>query len=400
MPRLLRTQVAVGSALLALALAGCSNSGGTSDGTAKLNGGGGPAKVSSVKIGFQGPLSGDYQQLGLNEFNGVELAVNEANKTKEFGFTIQIVKGDDQGDPSKAPAAATSIIQDSGVLGVIGPAFSGSVKAAGAQYSDAGLAFITPSATNAQLQDQGFSAFHRSVPSDTVEGTIGADWLARKGFKKVFVIDDLGDYGKGVADAVQSELKSKGVQVIRQGVDAKTTDYSVVAQKVKASGADALFYGGYDAQTALLAKALTANGYEGLKVTGNGSKSSIFFDGAGAAGNGWYFLCGCQDAASEPSAKAFTEAYRAAYKQDPSTFSPESYDATRALLTAIKEAAAAGPLTREAVAKAINDLDFQGIASHLKFDRKGDIDSSVAVVNLYEAVDEAFKYLGDVSKQN
>ncbi|GAA3669826.1 branched-chain amino acid ABC transporter substrate-binding protein [Nocardioides ginsengisoli] len=396
MARLFKTQAVVGSALLALALAGCGDSG--NGGSDKLNGGGEPIEVTSVKIGFQGPLSGDYQQLGLNEFNGVELAVKEANASKEFGFGVELVKGDDQGDPSKAPAAATSLIQDQGVLGVVGPAFSGSVKAAGAQYSSAGLAFVTPSATNAQLQDQGFSSFHRSVPSDNVEGTIGAEWLAQKA-KKVFVIDDLGDYGKGVADALQKKLESEGVKVIREGVDAKTTDYSVVAQKVKASGAEALFYGGYDAQTALLAKAIKAVGYDGLKVTGNGSKSTIFFDQSGDAGNGWYFLCGCADAASDPKAQKFTDSYRSAYNQDPSTFTPESYDATRALLTAIKNAAADGSLTRKAVAKSLDEIDFQGIASHIRFDGKGDIDSSVAVVNLYEAEDKTFKFLGDVTKQ-
>ena len=40
------------------------------------------------------------------------------------------------------------------MLGVIGPAFSGTTKAVGATYSQAGLAFITPSATNATLQQQ------------------------------------------------------------------------------------------------------------------------------------------------------------------------------------------------------------------------------------------------------
>ena len=52
------------------------------------------------------------------------------------------------------------------------------------------------------------------------------------------MVDDLSDYGKGAADAVQAELKAKGITADRQGVDAKTTDYSVIAQKVVASGDD------------------------------------------------------------------------------------------------------------------------------------------------------------------
>ena len=67
---------------------------------------------------------------------------------------------------------------------------------------------------------------------------------------------------------------------------------------MKASGAGALFYGGYDAQAALFAKALKTAGYTGITMTGNGGKSSKFTSGAGDAGNGWYFSCGCLDATS------------------------------------------------------------------------------------------------------
>ena len=122
---------------------------------------------------------------------------------------------------------------------------------------------ISGSATNPTLTSLGFKSFHRVVPPDSLEGKEAADWLAKKA-KSVFVVDDLPDYGKGAADAVEAELKAKGVSVTRQGVAAKTTDYSVIAQKVKASGAGALFYGGYDAQAALFAKALKTAGFNGL----------------------------------------------------------------------------------------------------------------------------------------
>ena len=70
------------------------------------------------------------------------------------------------------------------------------------------------------------------MPADNVEGSQAADWLAKKA-KKVFVVDDLSDYGKGVADAVAAGAQeAKGVTVTSQGVDAKTTDYGPIAQKV------------------------------------------------------------------------------------------------------------------------------------------------------------------------
>jgi branched-chain amino acid transport system substrate-binding protein len=372
---------AVGTAGV-LALAACSSSKSSGSGGG-LGGGGGSSSSSgggNYKIGFQGPLSGDNAQLGINEYNAVVLAVQQANQSNSFGFKVTLVKSDDVGDPSKAPAAATTLQQDPAILGVIGPAFSGPTKAVGASYDAAHLVLISGSATNPTLTSLGFKSFHRVVPPDSLEGKEAADWLAKKG-KSVFVVDDLTDYGKGAADAVEAELKVKGVSVTRQGVAQKTTDYSVIAQKVKASGAAALFYGGYDTQAALFAKALKTAGYTGITMTGNGGKSSKFTEGAGDAGNGWYFSCGCLDATVAPQAKEFNDAYTKMFNTPPSTYSPEAYDATNALLTAVKAAASSGAPTRQSVWDAVNKLDDKGITTEIKFQPNGEVEAQV--INLY-----------------
>jgi branched-chain amino acid transport system substrate-binding protein len=381
-----------------LALTACSSSkksgtgltGGSSSAAAASGAGG-----ATVKIGFEGPLSGDNAQLGINEVNAVELAVDQANSTNSFGFKVTLVKSDDVGDPAKAPAAATTLQQDPAILGVIGPSFSGATKAVGASYDGAGLVLISPSATNPTLTTLGFKSFHRVVPPDSLEGKEAGDYLAKKA-KKVFIVDDLSDYGKGAADAVEAELKAKSIPTERQGVDAKTTDYSVIANQVKASGDDALFYGGYDAQAAQFAKALKAAAYTGITMTGNGGKSSKFTSGAGDAGDGWLFSCGCLDATVAPQAKAFNDAYKAKFNTDPSTYSPEAFDAANALLTAIK-AAGASP-TRATVFAAVNALDYKGITTQIKFETSGEV--SAQVINLYKQDGGKIGLLGDINSQS
>jgi len=373
--------------------------GGLAGSTAAASSGGlGGGSGSAIKIAFQGVLSGDNQQLGINEVNAVRLAVKQANDNNTYGFQVELLESDDGGTGDKAPAAAAKIIQDPAVMGMIGPSFSGATKAVGKTYGDAGLAFITPSASNATLQDQGFTTFHRVNPNDNVEGEQAAEWLARKGLKTVYVMDDLSDYGKGVADQVEKTLKEKGVTVTRQGVDAKTTDYTAAATAVKSSNAQALFYGGYDAQAALLAKALKAAGYTGLTVGGNGIKSSVFTNGAGDAGNGWYMTCGCQDATVAPEAKDFTAAYKAMFNTDPSTYSPEAYDATNGLLTAIKAAKDKGEVTRKTVLDAVNAVDYKGITTEVKFQANGE-PAGKAAVNLYQQEGGTIKSLGLLSDQ-
>jgi len=212
------------------------------------------------------------------------------------------------------------------------------------------------------------------------------------------VVDDLSDYGKGAADAVQQELQAKGVKTTRQGVDAKTTDYSVISQKVKSSGATALFYGGYDTQAAQFAKALKSVGFTGLTMTGNGGKSSKFTEGAGPAGDGWYFSCGCLDATVAEQAKAFNDAYQAKFNTPPSTYSPEAYDATNALIQAIKNAAQSGAVTRQSVWDAVNNLNYTGITTTIKFQSNGEVEQQV--INLYQQKDGKIGLLGDITKQS
>lgn len=388
-------KVAVLGLVGALALTACGSSDKKSGGG--LNSGGNNSSGSTYTIAFEGPLSGDNQQLGINEYNGVQLAVEQANADSSLGFKINLIKSDDQGDPAKAPAAAASIVQDDTVMGVVGPSFSGATKAVAAKFGAAGITIVNPSASAGDIQTLGFKTWHRIFPNDNAEGPAGADWIAKHA-KKVFVINDLSAYGAGVSSSVAKQLKKDGVTVVTQGVDAKTTDYGPVSQQVVNSGAQAVWYGGYDAQAALFAKALDAAGYKGIRISGNGVKSSVFTTGAGKAGYGWYFTCGCQDATVAPSAKDFAAAYQAKFNTPPSTYSPEAYDATNILIQAIKTAKAAGSVTRAAVNDAVNKTDYTGITGQISFGPDGDLPAGKGTVNLFQDQNGDIKSLGDITQ--
>jgi branched-chain amino acid transport system substrate-binding protein len=401
------------SAAGALALTACSSSksGGSGGGSSSnkaggLGGGGGNSGSNSAgqtyKIGFIGALSGPNAQLGINERNGAQLAVDEANASGKNKFKVQLVAQDSEGDPAKAPAAATALISDASIVAVIGPAFSGESEAVNPSFCSATppMPIVTASASKGTLQTHGWKCWHRIVPNDNVEGAQGADWLARTGAKKVFVLNDLSAYGQGVANTMAGELKKKGVAVVAKGVDGTTTkNYNPIAQTIKASGADAIFYGGYDAQAALLAKALVGAGFKGRTVTGNGGKSSVFTKDAGSAGNGWYFTCGCQDATTAPSAQQFTKDYQAKFNTPPSTYSPEAFDAGNLLIDTISKVLAANQqVTRTTVLDQMNKENFTGITTTIQFAPDGELVSKNLIVNLYRQENGTIKSLGNINE--
>jgi branched-chain amino acid transport system substrate-binding protein len=400
-----RTITAIGVLVTAgaLTLSACSSSKSSNKGGLGNGGGnsGGNGSTPTYKIGFIGALSGSNAQLGINERQGAQLAIDQANSSGKYKFKVQLVTSDSEGDPKKAPSAATTLASDPTILGIIGPAFSGeSLAVVGDKFCGASppIPTITASASKATLQDQGWKCWHRVMPNDNVEGNQGADWLARTGAKKVYVIDDLSAYGKGVADTVRKELAAKGVQVISKGVDGTTTtNYGPVAQSVVGSGADALFYGGYDAQAALLAKALVGAGFKGRTVTGNGGKSTVFTKDAGTAGENWYFTCGCQDATIAPAAQDFAKAYKAKYGEDPSTYSPEAYDTANLFIDAMSKVS--GTVTRTNLLTAVNNEDYQGITAKISFESNGENKAQNLIVNLFQEKGGKIVGLGDINTQ-
>jgi branched-chain amino acid transport system substrate-binding protein len=396
------TTIAVVVTASAVALAGCSSS--KKKASTGLGGGAtttGNTASQTYTLGFIGALSGPNAQLGINEKQGAQLAVDQANSSGKYKFKVALVAQDSEGTPAKAPSAATALISNAAVIGVIGPAFSGESKAVDPNFCAAGMPIVTASASNATLQSQGYNCWHRIIPNDNVEGSQGADWLARTGAHKVFVLNDLSTYGQGVAKTMADELKTKGVATVTQGLDGTTTkNYNPIAQTIKAAGVDAVFYGGYDSQAALLAKALKAAGFTGRTVTGNGGKSDVFTKNAGTAGDGWYFTCGCQDATTAAPAKAFATAYQAAWHQPPSTYSPEAYDAANLFMDAINKASASGTVTKASLLTALNAEDFTGITTQIKFQSNGEVEAKNLVVNLFQQKNGAIVGLGNINDIN
>ena len=95
--------------------------------------------------------------------------------------------------------------------------------------------------------------------------------------------------------------------------------------------------------------------------------------------------------------KDFNAAYTAEFSTPPSTYSPEAYDATNAMIEAIKTAAAAGTVTRASVEDAVNNLDYKGITTEVKFAPNGEV--AQATVNLYQQKNGKIVELGDITKQ-
>ncbi|MBX6371467.1 MAG: branched-chain amino acid ABC transporter substrate-binding protein [Acidothermus sp.] len=370
-------------AVAGLVLSACSsnkNSGGQ---------GGSSGGKPVFKIGYEGPLSGGNAQLGLNMKYAVQLAINEANAKGDLPFTLQYTEADDQGSGDKSPAAAQQLIDDKQVIAVVGPAFSGATKAAEPKFADANLATVSPSATSPLLATQGWKTFFRVVADDNAQGPADADYAVKKlGITNIFAIDDASAYGQPLEKAFEDEAKKDGAQVTHQSVpgttqcqagSGNTQQYPAVAQTIKASGAQLVFYAGYYCDFALLAKALHQAGYTGKLFSDDGSLDPKYIEQAGAdVAEGTYISCACADLSNDPKAQKFAADFKKLAGFPISVYSAEAYDATNTIIAVLKELGASA--TRAKVVEKLRTVDYQGITKEVKFQPNGNISGNAVYI--------------------
>ncbi|MEU7999501.1 branched-chain amino acid ABC transporter substrate-binding protein [Micromonospora sp. NPDC049060] len=334
------------------------------------------------KIAFFGALTGPSAALGINENNGVKLAVDKYNK-ENADCKVELVPLDSQGSPDQAPQLAQKAIDDTKILGIVGPAYSGESEAAGPLFNEAGLVTITPSATNPTLAKQNWKTFFRAVGNDLSQGP-GAGNYIKNVLKadKVYVIDDQSAYGAGLADEVKKLLGPAVVGSDKVQGDGKQVEFSAVVTKVKAANVKAVFYGGYYQEAGLIRKQLTAAGVTAPMIAGDGVNDAAYITSAGAAAaEGTILTCPCQPAAEARG--TFIEEYKALNGTDPGTYSDTAYDAANILLAGIK----AGKTTREGLLEFVKGYSGEGVAASYKFVEGGELDPAQVKVWAFKVKD-------------
>ncbi|ABD10996.1 amino acid/amide ABC transporter substrate-binding protein, HAAT family [Frankia casuarinae] len=373
----------VGVLTAAAVLAGCGGGSSGDDGK------------KEYAIGFQGPLSGDNQQLGINAYDGVLTAVELANRRKDLPFRLRLVASDDQGMAEQGPTAAQKLIDNPEVIGVVGPVFSGPTKSSEPLYSGAGLLSVSPSATNPALTDLGFTSFYRVIAPDTVQGSAAAEYLAKVvKADKVYSLDDRSEYGTGLSGALEKALTGRGIRVIHDGIN-PTKDYTSQATKILAENPDAVYYSGYYAELALLTRALRSKGYTGKVVSGDGANDDQLIHQAGAGNaEGTLLTCPCGDPNSDPAAAGFVADYKTINADArPGTYSGEAYDATNAVIEVLRRLGSGA--TREAVLARFGSVDIPGVTKRIRFRKNGEVEGSTVYV--YEVRAGKRAVLGPVS---
>ena len=318
---------------------------------------------NSTTLAYIGAETGPNAQLGINIYNGVQLAITQHNQANPK-CQVQFKKYDTEGDEDKAPGPVTQATNEKDIIGVVGLPFSGESQATGNIFEQAGLVHITPSATLPTLTQNGWTTFFRALGNDNVQGPAVKALADKLNEHKVYVVQDDSAYGIGLSQTAQKALGSEVV-----GTDKVTTgqkDFSAVVSKIINAKPDAVFYAGYYAEGAPFDQQLVNKGFKGTFIGPDGVKDDQFIKQAGSASDNAYFTCPCLPGDLIPS---FEKAYKAAFKAEPGTYSVEAYDAATVLLSGIDK----GNLTRPKLKDYVKGYDGQGLSKVLKWNSTGEL---------------------------
>ncbi len=243
---------------------------------------------ADIKLGVAGPITGSYAVFGAQLQQGTQQAVSDLNaKGGVLGQKITVEVGDDAGDPKQGVSAANKFVGD-GVKWVVGHFNSGISIPTSDVYQDNDMIQITPASTNPKFTEAGKWNVFRTCGRDDQQGDVAGQYILEhfKG-KKIAILHDKTTYGKGLADATKAVVNKGGVkEVVYEGVNTGEKDYSAVVSKVKAAGADLVYWGGLHQEGGLIRRQMTDQGVNAVMMSGDGITDDEFAAIAGPGAEG------------------------------------------------------------------------------------------------------------------
>jgi branched-chain amino acid transport system substrate-binding protein len=379
---------AAAAALVALAFAACGGDDGDDNGAGASSGG------STLTIYSSLPLQGDSRPQSEDVVAGEKLALEEAGG-KVGKFTIKYVSLDDataaagKWDPAQTSSDARKASQDKSSIAYLGEFNSGASAISIPILNQANILQVSPSntyvgLTRAEGADKGEPdkyypagkrTYGRVVPADHIQAAAQVTYQKDEGCKKTYILNDKEVYGKGIAGQVESIGKAQGLQIAaNEGIDTKAANFRSVATKVKASGADCMFFGGITQNKGvqLFTDVNAAN--PTMKLFGPDGVADVFVTKISSKVAAQTYITNptLDPKLYPPAAQDFFKRFKEKYSRDPYPYAIYGYEAMKVALLAIQNAGDKGN-DRQAVIDAFFKIkDRDSVLGKYSIDENGD----------------------------
>lgn len=276
-----------------------------------------------IRIGLQGPMTGDYAYEGQGFEEAVQLLVDQINEEGGLlGRPVELVIEDDAGDPTQSALVADRMV-DAEVVAVIGAYNSTATEPASEIYNEAGILHITPSSTATRLTEKGFDQFFRVCFLDDRQALFAVMAMQDVlGAETIGILHDNSTYAKGLADWTQVYAEEAGLEVaFFDAINPDDQDFTPILTNIGEANLDAVYFTGYHAQGGLLLRQSADLGLDIQWMMGNASNNPEMVEIAGPEAAAGTFITTeplPQDL-EYPEAVEFVEAFTEAYGEPPAS---------------------------------------------------------------------------------
>jgi branched-chain amino acid transport system substrate-binding protein len=225
------------------------------------------AQGAPIRLGTLTPLTGAGGPYGPVMVKAVKAVIDEVNAAGGvLGRKIELISEDDQTNPEAGVRAARKMIDVDKVSAIMGT-WASSVTTAVAPLCWESKTFLTTTSgadSITQLPHQGYLI--RTQPTTTLQGRKFGEFCIAEKAKRVFFLSPQTPFAKSQFDNITEAVKKAGGETASLIYDDKKPAYRTEIDEVMRFKPDAVVFGGYTPDTAVMLKDIFRAGFSGLKV--------------------------------------------------------------------------------------------------------------------------------------
>ena len=318
-----------------------------------------------IKIGAMYALSGTNAAIGTNIMRGVDFAVEMINEQGGVnGRSVEIVRGDTQGDPKVGRSVAERLITQDGVHAILGCHQSTITQIVAQVCEQYQIPELTAISTVDNLSTFGFKYFFRMCPMNSlyVENQFMylEDLAAQTGtpIKRIAIFADNSNIGQELIRCSRIYAEKYGMEIVAEiQYSSGATDLTSEVLALKAANPDAVLCESYINDAILFTKTLAEQGYKPPVVVAkaNGFADPSYIPATEGISNGIASVVEWNPDLTK--GQDINAKFKEKYGVDMNGHSAESFTAVWILKTAFEQAGTTdGPAVRDALAS----MDIQG----------------------------------------
>jgi len=339
----------------------------------------------TVRIAFVGPLTGGNSAIGLGGRNSADLAVKLRNQDGKAKYQYDLVVLDDECKPDAGVQVATKAGSDRTIVAGVTHYCSVVAMATVDTYHRFGLPVVVWGAVLPDITyANDFKEVHRVNGTMINQNETNAKFVTERGYKRVAVIHDTTDYGKGHDKYFTQFLTKDGGKVlIDLGVTADQQDFTAELTQIKAQNPEVLYFGGLTPIGVRIRAQMDKLGLNAQFDGTSGIVNDDFIKALGPLAEGVLAFREGAPAEKLPHGKKFLEDYgKQGYTNPPEAYGPFAYAAAQLIMDAIEKV---GPDRKKIAAELRKTKDVDTIVGKVTFDDHGQ--NTVPVITKYVVQD-------------